>query len=87
LQVRTAHVHVILSCPCSPDNALGEIKSRCTRKLREAGLIADDCRPWSRHGSTVYIFSQSQYEAAVRYVRDEQGENLPGPAEMEKRTE
>ena len=85
LQVRTAHVHVVLSCPCSPDDALDEIKGRCTRLLREAGLIASDRKPWSYHGSTVYIYRQSQYEAVCRYVRDGQGPDLLSLEEIEAR--
>jgi REP element-mobilizing transposase RayT len=85
LQVRTAHVHVVLSCHCSPDDALEEIKGRCTRKLREAGLIAPDRKPWSHHGSTVHIYRQSQYEAVCRYVRDEQGPDLLSLEEIESR--
>ncbi len=85
LRVRTEHVHLVVSSSVAPEDALGQIKSRCTRRLREAGLIPADEKPWSRHGSTVHLYRQSQYEAACRYVRDEQGEDLPDWPSIEER--
>ena len=85
LNVRTRHVHVVLTCPCSPKRALDDIKTWCTRQLRVAGLVSSKQRLWARHGSTVYLFRQNQYEAACRYIRDEQGGELLKMDEIEKR--
>jgi len=85
LRIRTEHVHAVLSCSISPDDAMNQLKSWCTRKLREAGLISADLKPWSRHGSTVCLYRQSQFDAACRYVRDEQGEDLDNWVDVEAR--
>jgi REP element-mobilizing transposase RayT len=54
LNVRTNHVHVVVTCPCEthPDQVLIQFKAWATRRLREAGLAQKDARIWTKHGST-----------------------------------
>jgi REP element-mobilizing transposase RayT len=77
LNVRTNHVHVVVSCgDAQPEIVMGQFKSWCTRRLREADLINKDARIWTRHGSTKYLWKPPGVEAAIRYVNEEQGRNL-----------
>jgi hypothetical protein len=43
--VRTNHVHVVLTAAGPPEPVMNGLKSWCTRRLREAGLIPLDQRP------------------------------------------
>ena len=39
-EVRTEHVHVVVSGECRPEAIMTTLKAWCTRRLREAGLLA-----------------------------------------------
>ena len=73
INVRTNHVHVVVSCPCPPEKPLREFKAWATRRLREAKLVGSGARVWTRHGSTRYLFNDDAVQRAIRYVRDGQG--------------
>lgn len=36
--------------------------------MREAGLVGEDLRVWTKHGSTRHIFDTESLAAAVDYV-------------------
>ena len=74
VNVRTNHVHVVLSGPCAPEPMMTAFKSWSTRRLQEGGLAPRGQRVWSRHGSTRYLWSPCAVEAACAYVRDQSGE-------------
>lgn len=78
LNVRTNHVHGVVSAPVSPERVMHAMKSFATRRLRELRLVLDDTRPWERHGSTRYLWTPRQVEEACRYVRESQGDDLGG---------
>jgi len=78
LNVRTNHVHAVVSAPDSPERVMHAMKSFATRRLREMRLVGDDTRPWARHGSTRYLWTLRQVEEACRYVRESQGDDLGG---------
>lgn len=67
LNVRSNHVHVVVSAASKPEPILLAFKSYSTRALRQAGL-AQGIKPWSRHGSTVYLWKESDVQNAVEYV-------------------
>ena len=68
VNARTNHVHVVLSSSCRPEEAMATMKAWCTRRLREAKLLATDARLWAQHGSTRHLWSERDVEGAVRYV-------------------
>ena len=72
--VRTNHVHLLVSAVDKPEMVLNSVKSWCTRRLREAGLRGPGQRVWSRHGSTVYVWTEEQLARCWSYVVDGQGE-------------
>ena len=47
-------------------------KAWATRRLREAGLVPDDGKVWSRHGSTRYLWYPSDLEDACTYTLEAQ---------------
>jgi len=69
--VRTNHVHVVVSCgEVAPERVMVEFKSWCTRRLRESGLVTRQQRMWTEHGSTKYLWKESQLQAAIGYVTE-----------------
>ncbi len=70
---RSNHVHTVVSAPRTPEHVMGTFKSRCTRLLREKGLVQQGARVWSHHGSTKYIWKPSQLTEACKYVVEAQG--------------
>ncbi len=71
LNVRTNHVHVVVSCgDVPPEGAMTQFKAWCTRRLRESGLAADTQRFWTEHGSTRYLWKEDQLQSAIEYVTE-----------------
>ncbi|MEZ6243907.1 MAG: transposase [Phycisphaerales bacterium] len=71
LDVRSNHVHVVVSSPgCTPERAMQQLKSRATGALRDDGVLARDQQPWTRHGSTRYLWKHEDFAGAVEYVND-----------------
>jgi REP element-mobilizing transposase RayT len=68
LNVRSNHVHVVVSATSKPEPIMTAFKSYATRALRNAGLIARHAKAWSRHGSTVYLWKQDHVSRACAYV-------------------
>jgi hypothetical protein len=44
------------------------------RRLREANLLSDETKPWARHGSTPYLWTEDDLERAIDYVLNGQGD-------------
>lgn len=76
LNVRSNHVHVVVSAPRHPDHVMGSFKSWATRRMREASVISASFQPWAAGGSGKYLWKPEQVEAACRYVLDGQGPDL-----------
>ena len=69
LAVRSNHVHVVVgSSSHSPEVVAGQFKAWGTRRLREAGLIGDRTRVWTKMASTRSIHTEASRVAAVDYV-------------------
>ncbi|MBI2806806.1 MAG: transposase [Planctomycetes bacterium] len=66
LNVRTNHVHVIVSAPEVPEKVMGEFKAWCSRKLNEMAGVNQ--KWWTHHGSTKWINDGAYLENAIRYV-------------------
>jgi REP element-mobilizing transposase RayT len=75
VNVRTNHVHAVISAVCEPEPILEALKAYGTRKLRQAGLISASTKPWVRHGSTRYLWKERHVERAVNYVLNGQGDD------------
>ncbi len=80
INVRSTHVHAVVSGNHAPERMMNDFKSWATRRMAEASLLARETKPWGRHGSTRYLWKQADLDGAVRYTLHEQGENAPGTA-------
>ena len=77
LNVRTNHAHVVVSNSDLPEKMMDSFKAYSTKALRRAGLISSAVKPWSRHGSTRYLWTDEHISKAVEYVANGQGDELP----------
>jgi REP element-mobilizing transposase RayT len=75
--VRTNHVHTVVSANTKPKNVLSALKANATRLLREAGQWRSERSPWARKGSKRYLWTEQQLINAIAYVMYDQGEPLP----------
>jgi REP element-mobilizing transposase RayT len=71
VNVRTEHVHVV-SAPQRPEVMMNILKSYATRALRQLGRWEQPSGPWSRHGSTRYLWTERDVAGACVYVNEMQ---------------
>ncbi|PYS43090.1 MAG: hypothetical protein DMF71_07945 [Acidobacteria bacterium] len=74
VNARTNHVHSVVTAPCKPEHVMDSFKAYATRKLREEGLLGRNIKPWARHGSTPYLWTEEQVKRAIDYVINGQGD-------------
>ena len=72
LNVRTNHVHIVLSAGEPPEQLLASLKAWATRRLRSDRLVGAEERVWARHGSTRCLRTVESLEAACDYVVNQQ---------------
>lgn len=77
INVRSNHVHTVVSANCKPEPVMNAFKAYSTRCLRQADTLSSEARFWSRHGSTRYLWKPRQIEFAVDYVINGRGDELP----------
>ncbi|MEO7658062.1 MAG: transposase [Pyrinomonadaceae bacterium] len=77
LSVRTNHVHLVVNNGGNVERMMDSFKAYSTKALRNTNRIHDDIKPWSRHGSTRYLWTERHVELAVDYVVNGQGGKLP----------
>jgi REP element-mobilizing transposase RayT len=58
VNARSNHVHSVVTAPGKPEHELNSFKSYGTRKLRETNLLNETIRPWARHGSASYLWTE-----------------------------
>jgi len=75
--VRTNHVHTVVSARCKPEKVRSALKANATRKLKEAGCWRSSRSPWADRGSRKYLWTERDLINAIVYVDYEQGEPLP----------
>ena len=73
VNARSNHVHSVVTAPCKPEHVMDTFKAYATRRLREADLLGPTIKPWARHGSTPYLWTEEAVERAVDYVINGQG--------------
>ena len=72
MNARSNHVHIVAAGTAPPERMLTTIKAWLTRRLRAEGMVDADRRLWSRHGSTVYLWTDDEVASACAYVIDGQ---------------
>ncbi len=76
LNVRSNHVHAVVTAFCHSNQVMNAFKANATRKLREAGLCRVNEKPWVRGGSKKYLWTERELHNAIAYVMYDQGEPL-----------
>jgi REP element-mobilizing transposase RayT len=68
VNVRTNHIHSVVSAQTIPEKIINSFKTYVTRNLRQKNLISADRRVWSRGGSRRYLWKQKHVDLAIDYV-------------------
>jgi REP element-mobilizing transposase RayT len=76
INVRTNHVHTVVTAMRKPEPVLIAFQAYSTRALRREGLSSPGVKPWARHGSTIYLWKERAVAKAVEYVLLGQGNEL-----------
>ena len=67
--IRTQHIHSVVGAGRNPERIMNDFKAYSTRKLRAVGLVNQDQRVWSRHGSTPWLWTdQHRGGHRVRFI-------------------
>jgi hypothetical protein len=74
--VRSTHVHVVVTGSHGPERIMNDLKGWGTRRMREAGTLSHQIDPWEYHGSTRYLNTEESLRRAIEYVLHEQGPAL-----------
>ena len=77
LNVRTNHVHVVVSTNQIPERVLNALKANATRRLRESELWRYPFSPWADKGSNRRLWNEQSVARAINYVLYGQGDELP----------
>ena len=76
INVRTNHIHAVVSAQIKPEKIINEFKSYATRGLREAILIGKDKTVWARGASRRYLWKEKHVQIATDYVLFGQGDEI-----------
>jgi REP element-mobilizing transposase RayT len=77
MNVRTNHVHIVISATVAPEKVVNAIKANATRIMRDRGIWSRVGSPWTTGASTRYLWSEESVARAVDYVLFGQGPDLP----------
>jgi len=70
LNVRTNHIHLVIDASVSGWEAMRQLKSWCTRKLKETD--EHRVRWWTRSGWVRYLEEEESLRNAIRYTNERQ---------------
>jgi len=76
VNVRTNHVHTVVSANKKPETIVSALKANATRAMKEAGIWPSELSPWSFGGSRKYLWNDKELADAIAYVEGDQGEPL-----------
>ena len=71
--VRSNHVHIVVTAGGPPERVMNDMKTAASRRLNKAYPGENGRTRWTRHGSTLYLWTEEAVAEKVRYVLDEQG--------------
>lgn len=77
LNVRTNHVHTVLTADRNPGQVLNALKATATRHLRAEQLWRHQFSPWADKGSKRRLWNERSVANAIDYVLNGQGNDLP----------
>ncbi len=76
LNVRTNHLHSVVSAQQKPEGIIIAFKANSTRALREQKLVPPETKIWSRGKSRRYLWKPRSVELAIDYTLNQQGDHL-----------
>ena len=76
LNVRTNHVHTVVTANCDPERLLNAFKGNATRQLREDQLWPYHFSAWADKGSKIWLWNERSVANAIDYVLNRQGCDL-----------
>ena len=68
VNVRTNHVHLVVTAPDLPDKVMGDCKAYVTRNLRKTNQFSKEITIWTENGSTRWINDNTHFEHVCEYV-------------------
>ena len=74
--VRTNHVHIVVEADVLPEMIMNSLKSYASRSLNRLAEETKDRKRWARHGSTRWLWNDTDVQEAIRYVVYGQGEPM-----------
>jgi REP element-mobilizing transposase RayT len=74
--IRTTHVHIIVTAATKPEKVMTDFKAYASRRLKERLMEPADCKRWTQHGSTRYLWNEEQVATKIEYVLNGQGEPM-----------
>ena len=74
--VRTNHVHAVIGSDRDVNRLMSDLKARASRDLTLAGFENVERKRWTRHGSTLHLFTVEQIEQKIIYTLDGQGPTM-----------
>lgn len=77
INVRTNHVHTVVSANRKAGLVLNASKANTTRQLRQDGLWIYSFSPWADKGSKRRLWNERSVARAIDYVLNGQGDDLP----------
>ena len=77
INVRTNHIHTVVSANRKASLVLNAFKANATRQLREDGHWPHPFSPWADKGSKRKLWNERSVARAIDYVVNGQGGELP----------
>jgi len=76
LNVRSNHVHIVITADVLPEVVMNQLKAWCSRRLNQSDEHTKNSirkrKWWTEHGSTKWINDEYYLETAIRYVHEGQ---------------
>jgi REP element-mobilizing transposase RayT len=76
VNVRTNHLHCVVTANCNPKSVLIALKANATRSMKADGCWSSELSPWAQSGSKKYLWTEEDLANAIVYVVEDQGEPL-----------
>jgi REP element-mobilizing transposase RayT len=76
VHARTNHVHIVVRAPGVVERVMNDFKTAASRRLNKAFPEEADRPRWTRHGSTIYLWSEEAVAEKVDYALNRQGEPM-----------
>jgi REP element-mobilizing transposase RayT len=77
INVRTNHVHTVVTADRKASLVLNAFKANATRQMREDRLWLHPFSPWADKGSKRKLWNEKSVARAIDYVLNGQGDDLP----------